>query len=1055
MPVEKSRNNFFPYPWKSACLIVFISLFLFLIPVHAVPNGTETILTTGTDPFIKNHPSINGDNVVWVNRADPLYIVLDLVNLATGQLRELPITDGSIYTPDQPFLTPDTIVWHEYDGTGGARVVRYDLTSSAIVNYYDGNYDPSIPEYTFPRISGNTIVWQNYNVTHSDWDIAVVRDSTILSPELILCSGNDEKHPSVYGNFIVYENWTDATHAHIWRFNLTDNTSVQVSASSDQEIFPQVYGSRIVWQARNISDTRNHVNVLENDILTTLTPPGIDQEHPAIDGNRIAVEDYRRDAVKPDIYVYEYSAGWTEIWLSPNNYHASQITPSVSGNRIVWEDSRSGNACGGCDSDIYLFTRGTADTCPVADFTPSVNSGPDPTTVVFTDRSAGSPILYRIWNYSDGMTSYPLDPSGHSFTPAGIYHARLTVGNMKCRNISPNLTKYDIYIDTPPSADFTATPLEGFAPLNVQFTDTSGGDPSSWTWDFGDGGISHLRNPVHSYLTAGHTYPVSLTVNNSLAMMAANTQTKNDYVRTFNGATGTASIPINGIIVIPRFGGLFLVYNATMLPDMARPGPTILSSFNPGDSGWQNVTFISRDAAGFADTYGNNTYMGNLSQVVFQTEDVISSVSSPDIGTGWGVNYRFSSPAYFSPAALNTAIWESATSADRALFRAVVIGSNFVENPDGVAYTAQIDKNGIVGESDEAVINMSVDRSWINGNESRIYVIGYGINNDGNTVGSAIPAHFLFTAGSLDYFEADVPKYFSKFGISPLSGSGNPLQLITLTIQSHVNPPSPPSNPDSESDSGMQGAATGTRTATPTPTPTMTPNATLTAGQADPGTSAKIYTNGNGVVTQATRLVSTDGLATLILGTGVMAKDAAGKPLTQITLKALPQGSLPPVPSGSSLTFAGRAYEIGPEGATFSPPLIVSFAAPPGQPGNGYTVRSFDLKSGSWQDLPTTFDAASGTITADAGHLCCIALFTRAQSAAPTPPVHASSPAAPVPAATPDRTQPPSTAVSIFMSMVAWVAGLIVNNIIPLIAAIAIGISGYLVMQGMHPGSGQ
>jgi len=107
--------------------------------------------------------------------------------------------------------------------------------------------------------------------------------------------------------------------------------------------------------------------------------------------------------------------------------------------------------------------------------------------------------------------------------------------------------------------------------------------------------------------------------------MSPDTEAKNEYVRTFLGATGTATIPIQGILVIPRYGGGFLLYNATMLPDMVTPDPTVLTAFHPGSSRWQNITFISRDTVGFTDTYGNTTYMGNLSQVVFQTEDVTAS----------------------------------------------------------------------------------------------------------------------------------------------------------------------------------------------------------------------------------------------------------------------------------------------------------------------------------------------------------------------------------------------------------------------------------------------
>lgn len=62
-----------------------------------------------------------------------------------------------------------------------------------------------------------------------------------------------------------------------------------------------------------------------------------------------------------------------------------------------------------------------------------------------------------------------------------------------------------------PIGNFTGTPLEGQAPLTVQFTDQSSGTITGRTWDFGDGDTSTALNPEHTYDTPG-TYTVTLTV---------------------------------------------------------------------------------------------------------------------------------------------------------------------------------------------------------------------------------------------------------------------------------------------------------------------------------------------------------------------------------------------------------------------------------------------------------------------------------------------------------------------------------------------------------------
>lgn len=66
-------------------------------------------------------------------------------------------------------------------------------------------------------------------------------------------------------------------------------------------------------------------------------------------------------------------------------------------------------------------------------------------------------------------------------------------------------------LSTMAAARFSSTTTDGAVPLQVTFTDQSPYNPTSWTWDFGDGGNSFDQNPVHTYTQPG-LYNVSLTV---------------------------------------------------------------------------------------------------------------------------------------------------------------------------------------------------------------------------------------------------------------------------------------------------------------------------------------------------------------------------------------------------------------------------------------------------------------------------------------------------------------------------------------------------------------
>jgi PKD repeat protein len=79
-----------------------------------------------------------------------------------------------------------------------------------------------------------------------------------------------------------------------------------------------------------------------------------------------------------------------------------------------------------------------------------------------------------------------------------------------------------------PQANFSAAPANGHPPLDVQFTDKSTGNISSWEWDFNGNGVidSMMQNPQYTYENPGN-YTVSLTVRGP---KGNDTEVKKDYI---------------------------------------------------------------------------------------------------------------------------------------------------------------------------------------------------------------------------------------------------------------------------------------------------------------------------------------------------------------------------------------------------------------------------------------------------------------------------------------------------------------------------------------------
>jgi PKD repeat protein len=149
---------------------------------------------------------------------------------------------------------------------------------------------------------------------------------------------------------------------------------------------------------------------------------------------------------------------------------------------------------------------------PVPNFTATPVFGTAPLTVQFSDLSTNAPYLWS-WNFGDGFTSAGLDQQNpvHTYNEPGVYNVTLRARN---EGGETEVTKSNyISVVVTPVASFTAEPKSGPAPLLVQFTDTSQGNPTKYYWKFGDRGSSMEKNPYHLYMTPG-IYTVSLTVDN-------------------------------------------------------------------------------------------------------------------------------------------------------------------------------------------------------------------------------------------------------------------------------------------------------------------------------------------------------------------------------------------------------------------------------------------------------------------------------------------------------------------------------------------------------------
>lgn len=185
-------------------------------------------------------------------------------------------------------------------------------------------------------------------------------------------------------------------------------------------------------------------------------------------------------------------------------------------------------------SDTITVSGQPAPVLPRVDFNSNLTTGSAPLTVKFTDSSQNA--AGWSWDFGDGTTSFEQNPV-HTYFSAGSYNVNLIAANANGTNSKSDTIIVSQAQETVlPAASFNADPALGYAPLTVNFMDSSQ-NADAWSWDFGDEATSNEQSPSHIYLAEG-TYTVTLTASNANGSAS---QTASITVQNPNSSDGGSS----------------------------------------------------------------------------------------------------------------------------------------------------------------------------------------------------------------------------------------------------------------------------------------------------------------------------------------------------------------------------------------------------------------------------------------------------------------------------------------------------------------------------------
>lgn len=219
-------------------------------------------------------------------------------------------------------------------------------------------------------------------------------------------------------------------------------------------------------------------------------------------------------------------ANWSEVnnqWQVSYTHNGSTTNysiPEIDSNflpEIIVEEQGDYNVTiivtdvNGCDADLsYDGIIHVASNPDFASFTQTLIDWCNSTSIRYTPELSGLTSIE--WTFGDGTTSNDESPV-HVYNPPYNYSQPLntTLTATNNQGCSSTVTQ-TLEVEFPATPNFSTPNMTHCISDEVTFSNTSVGPMGmTYTWDFGDGQTSTLKNPTHSYSENGD-YEVCLTV---------------------------------------------------------------------------------------------------------------------------------------------------------------------------------------------------------------------------------------------------------------------------------------------------------------------------------------------------------------------------------------------------------------------------------------------------------------------------------------------------------------------------------------------------------------
>jgi gliding motility-associated-like protein len=356
-------------------------------------------------------------------------------------------------------------------------------------------------------------------------------------------------------------------------------------------------------------------------VITVLPVPALSFTGSPTSGCAPVAVNFTNNTIGATTYSWNFGDGNGSAVVNPSNtYTAAGVLSQVYTVQLVATNSLGCSSTG--SMGITVFPK------PTFTFSMSPSAGCSALSVnFFTVAGATS----YTWDFGDASPLSNLPNPTHVFTNTTAANVSYTVTMIASNAFGCADTSSDFVTVFPaPVADFSATPISGCSPLNINFTNTSINNTSN-SWNFGNGQTSTLTNGSATYTnspgSSSSSYSVQLIVYN--ASICADSITKVITLFDHPLAYFTADTPACSPKAI------------TFTNTSTGNGNTYLWNFGNGSTSTQtNVSQTYTAGAAGSQSYTvqlvatttNNCRDSYTANIVVHPQPVFNIVSSPDSG---------------------------------------------------------------------------------------------------------------------------------------------------------------------------------------------------------------------------------------------------------------------------------------------------------------------------------------------------------------------------------------------------------------------------------------